>query len=166
LENNIEIAARLDQFRKSIGMSMNEFGKDASFASGGMSKIITSGKSFGVDKLMNIFSKFPELNADWLLFGKGEMLKDYSSADTDIETKIEKPNTNQNNSKELETIKILYRLKTNTKGDARLTEDLEKLEDVISSLIEDKAALREDVLNIMNRYNERYTDLLEKVSKG
>lgn len=32
-------------------------------------------KGFGVDKLNNVLSVFPELNREWLLYGEGEMLK-------------------------------------------------------------------------------------------
>jgi phage repressor protein C with HTH and peptisase S24 domain len=51
-------------FEMSVGMS------NGSFASQ-----LKNNKTIGVDKLENILQKYPELNAEWLLTGRGEMLK-------------------------------------------------------------------------------------------
>lgn len=50
-------------FEKSIGMANASFGKS-----------LKNGGSIGVDKLENILNTYPELSAEWLLRGVGEML--------------------------------------------------------------------------------------------
>lgn len=51
-------------FEKSIGMSNASFGKS-----------LKNGGSIGGDKLEKILSVYPDINAEWLLTGDGEMLK-------------------------------------------------------------------------------------------
>lgn len=51
-------------FEKSIGMSNASFGKS-----------LKNGGSIGGDKLEIILSVYPDINAEWLLTGDGEMLK-------------------------------------------------------------------------------------------
>ena len=58
---NISISA----FEKSLGMS------NASF-----SKSLKSGKGIGTDKLDNILNIYPEISPEWLLTGKGSMLRE------------------------------------------------------------------------------------------
>ena len=57
---SISVAA----FEKSIGMSNASFGK-----------CLKKGGAIGTDKLENILSVYPDISPDWLLIGKGNMLK-------------------------------------------------------------------------------------------
>lgn len=52
-------------FERSVGMSNGSFGKS-----------LKSGGSIGVDKVESILEKYPDLSAEWLLRGRGEMLCD------------------------------------------------------------------------------------------
>lgn len=72
------IMARLKEFISHKKLSMHKFGELTSIAAGGISRAINAeGKySMGIDKFMNIFTVFPDLNPSWLLFGDGPMLKD------------------------------------------------------------------------------------------
>lgn len=54
----------ISAFEKSIGMSNASFGKS-----------LKNGGSIGGDKLEKILSVYPDINAEWLLTGGGEMLK-------------------------------------------------------------------------------------------
>lgn len=54
----------ISAFEKSIGMSNASFGKS-----------LKNGGSIGGDKLEKILSVYPDINAEWLLTGAGEMLK-------------------------------------------------------------------------------------------
>jgi phage repressor protein C with HTH and peptisase S24 domain len=58
--NNLSIAA----FEKSIGMSNASFGKS-----------LKNNGAIGSDKLENILIVYPDINPDWLLTGRGSMLK-------------------------------------------------------------------------------------------
>jgi len=53
------------QFEKEIGMSNNSFRKS-----------LKNGGAIGSDKLENILNKYPDINSEWLLTGKGNMLKE------------------------------------------------------------------------------------------
>lgn len=58
--NGLSIAA----FEKSIGMSNASFGKS-----------LKNNGAIGSDKLENILAVYPDINPDWLLTGRGSMLK-------------------------------------------------------------------------------------------
>lgn len=58
--NGLSIAA----FEKSIGMSNASFGKS-----------LKNNGAIGSDKLENILTVYPDINPDWLLTGRGSMLK-------------------------------------------------------------------------------------------
>ena len=74
LENKSTIKDRLLLFIKHLGISKNEFAEKTGFGQGALSKIVSGKEGFGVNKLVNIFTTYPQLNKDWLLFGTGEML--------------------------------------------------------------------------------------------
>lgn len=67
------LSERLEKFIEYLGISANKFGEFVDISSSHMSKIL-SGTNPGVDKILKIVSKYPQLNADWLLRGRGEML--------------------------------------------------------------------------------------------
>lgn len=67
-----------DRLRKFIAyknLNINEFSRKTGFSSGALSKIFKDNKSFGIDKLMNIFINYPELKPQWLLLGVGNMIQ-------------------------------------------------------------------------------------------
>lgn len=69
------IGKRLRIYLKTKGVGINELGRKSG-TSGGQISFILQGRTYGIEKLLNIFSCFPELDSDWLLFGKGQMLKE------------------------------------------------------------------------------------------
>jgi len=72
--NIIEFNVRLHQFVKSRSISYKKFGDSVGFKSGALSKIFNDNMGFGVEKLINIFHRYPEANSEWLMFGRGEMI--------------------------------------------------------------------------------------------
>jgi transcriptional regulator with XRE-family HTH domain len=67
------VKERLIEYLKSKKISKSDFGR----AIGVSNSYVTSiRKSIDKDKLQSIASKFPDLNIEWLLYGKGEMLKE------------------------------------------------------------------------------------------
>ena len=64
---------RLALFIQQTGLSNNKFGERVGMSGAQISYMVSARKKFGVDKLLNIFNEFPELNAEWLIKGRGEM---------------------------------------------------------------------------------------------
>ncbi len=67
---------RIKQFINYIGFTNQKFEKIVGFSNGAFSSQLRNNKTIGVDKLENILSKFPELNPEWLLTGRGHMLRE------------------------------------------------------------------------------------------
>ena len=63
---------RTIEFIRFKKLSMKEFENMCGLSSG---YVTSMRKSFGVDKLNNVLTAFPELNREWLLYGEGEMLR-------------------------------------------------------------------------------------------
>lgn len=57
----------ISAFEKSIGMSNASFGKS-----------LKNNGAIGTDKLENILNVYPDISLEWLLTGKGEMIKNSS----------------------------------------------------------------------------------------
>src|SRR5690606_24512033 len=66
---------RISTFEKSIGISNGSFGGQ-----------LKKNKTIGVDKLESILKFYPDLNAEWVLTGKGMMLKDTESYEHTIDS--------------------------------------------------------------------------------
>ncbi len=64
---------RLKTFIEQTGLSNNKFAEKVGLSGAQISYMVNSKKKFGVDKLINIFNKYPDLNAEWLLKGQGKM---------------------------------------------------------------------------------------------
>lgn len=56
-------------------ISIREFTKRCGLSSNVISLSVKNGGAIGSDKLIKICTTFPELDANWLLTGSGEMLK-------------------------------------------------------------------------------------------
>ena len=74
MENLTEIKSRLIQFAKEKGFTREEFYKKIGI-DGANFRGKNASSELGSDKIVSILQVFPELNSDWLLLGKGEMLR-------------------------------------------------------------------------------------------
>jgi transcriptional regulator with XRE-family HTH domain len=74
---------RLKYFIEYKGISIRKFSELTGISHSLINKI----NSIGSDKLENILSSFPELNAEWLLTGNGEMIK--TASGSDLNTKVD-----------------------------------------------------------------------------
>lgn len=63
---------RVKNFCKSKGIRVSDFEKTLNVANGYVNSI---SKSIGIDKINTILENYPNLSLEWLLTGKGEMLK-------------------------------------------------------------------------------------------
>ena len=68
----MNIKNRLDLYIKWLGLSGRRFVKICGFPEGSYSSIKDG---VGADKLREILINFPNLNIEWLITGKGEMIK-------------------------------------------------------------------------------------------
>lgn len=67
----MSIQERISQFIENKGVTPYKFCKDVGFSMGYLDKR----GAIGTDKYLKIIEHYPELNPEWLLTGKGEMLK-------------------------------------------------------------------------------------------
>lgn len=68
----MSVKNKLKKFLEHEGLSMLAFEKKIGSANGYVNSI---SRSIGIDKLKTISEKFPNLNLEWLLVDRGEMLK-------------------------------------------------------------------------------------------
>lgn len=63
---------RTIKFIKFKGITMKTFEQKCDLSTG---YVTSMRKGYGVDKLNNVLTAYPDLNREWLLYGEGEMLK-------------------------------------------------------------------------------------------
>ena len=72
----MSVKKRLKDFIKSQGLTISGFEKDINVSNGYVNSI---SKGIGGEVLLSILENSPKLNIDWLLTGKGSMLKEDTS---------------------------------------------------------------------------------------
>lgn len=70
---------RLKEYIDYKELSLRAFEASIGFSNGALTSQLKPGKTIGVDKLENILRVYEELSPDWLLTGKGAMLRDKQS---------------------------------------------------------------------------------------
>src|SRR5690606_30210582 len=103
---------RIKEYIDFKGIRISAFEKSVGFSNGLFGGQLKRDKTIGLDKLENILKTYPDLNADWVLTGKGNMLK--KGANENI------PGTNQQK-------EILYSLNTLMTTQQRIVSLLEQL---------------------------------------
>lgn len=99
---------RISAFIAYKNISEREFTRSLNFTSNILTLARKNKGGIGSDKLIKIYSTYPELNSDWLLLGKGEMLKKESTEPIEKEAKnAELSNRENENLFLLEKIKML-----------------------------------------------------------
>ena len=90
IENLDEIKLRILQF-----LEIQKFGKYSFYNKIGLSASNFAGKSLesalSSTKISEILHIFPDLNPDWLLLGKGQMLRTDSTTETTSPTQLDNP---------------------------------------------------------------------------
>lgn len=69
------ILERLKQFIDSKGISVAAFEKSIGMSNASFGKSLRNNGAIGTDKLENILIAYPEISPDWLLTGRGDMIK-------------------------------------------------------------------------------------------
>lgn len=67
---------RIKEYIDSKGLSVRGFEEAVGFSNGSFASQLKNNRTIGVDRVENILRKYPDINAEWLLTGKGAMLKD------------------------------------------------------------------------------------------
>ncbi|MFA7615713.1 MAG: hypothetical protein WCY16_03925 [Weeksellaceae bacterium] len=68
----MNVKERLKSFADSVGLTVSALEKELNVSNGYINSI---SKSIGLDKLELLIEKFPNLNVEWLLTGKGSMVR-------------------------------------------------------------------------------------------
>ncbi|MCC9063353.1 S24 family peptidase [Flavobacterium piscisymbiosum] len=71
-ENTIQ---RIKHYLDYKGIKVSALEKQVGMSNGSFASQLKNNKTIGLDKLENILNKYTDINLDWLLTGKGEMLK-------------------------------------------------------------------------------------------
>ncbi|WP_418892740.1 hypothetical protein [Limibacterium fermenti] len=66
---------RIKEYIDYKGINIKKFEENVGFSNGSFGSQLKNKRTIGVDKLENILSVYPEISPEWLLTGKGEMLK-------------------------------------------------------------------------------------------
>lgn len=82
---------RLVIYIETKGISLNAFDKSIGTANGYIGKQIKNSASIGADIIEKIVSVYTDLSIEWLISGKGEMLKAYSNQEAISFVNEEKP---------------------------------------------------------------------------
>lgn len=80
----MSVKNRLKKYIKHIGITTKSFEESIEAANGYVNNI---SKSIGIDKFQRIIEKYANLNVEWLLTGKGEMIKNETTT-ANIEAKV------------------------------------------------------------------------------
>jgi len=74
-----------------LGATATRFADDIGVQRSGISHILSGRNQPSYDFLVKIMTKYPEINPDWLILGKGEMLRSLSAAKTTLQTDLFTP---------------------------------------------------------------------------
>ena len=117
---------RLKSYCKSVGLTVKEFEVSIGASNGYVNSI---SKGIGEDKLSIIIEKFPNLSIEWLLTGKGKMLKE--EVVTEVEDSYYKELYND---MKIEFTKIMGHLEQVTKDQRSIIESQKFLIDKLSNM--------------------------------
>jgi len=85
---------RIQLILKSKNLSSSQFADEIQVQRSSISHILSGRNKPSLDFIMKILSTYSEVNADWLIFGKGQMIQKKKKDTTVLELEIEetKPN--------------------------------------------------------------------------
>ena len=83
---------RLQQFLAAENISQSQFADNIGVARASVSHIISGRNKPGFDFIESMSKRYPSLNLDWLILGKGRMYNTDSGAKTPLEVPVEPEN--------------------------------------------------------------------------
>ena len=75
-ENITKVICRLQEYVKYKGITLNQIAVVIGVSNSYFSKMANSGGSLGEDIIRKILLFYDDLNSDWLIIGRGKMIKD------------------------------------------------------------------------------------------
>lgn len=84
MENITKISDRIRQFIDYKKITINKFSDSVGTSNSYFNKLIKNGTTIGSDKIENILQAYPEINPEWLITGKGNMLKEYNEKESSL----------------------------------------------------------------------------------
>lgn len=85
---------RLQQFLGAENISQSQFADELGVARASVSHIIAGRNKPGFDFLTSLMARYPRLNMEWLLAGKGKMYKDTDTSAPLLEENIQQESEN------------------------------------------------------------------------
>lgn len=79
---------RLQQFLAAENITQAQFADSINVARAGVSHIIAGRNRPGYDFILSTMKRYPDLNIEWLLTGKGKMYKSSQQAETEDRTEV------------------------------------------------------------------------------
>jgi len=70
-----DICAKLKEYFTFKGLNLSDVERDCGFSKNSLRKSFDRGSAIGSDKLMIIMAAYPDISAEWLLRGEGQMEK-------------------------------------------------------------------------------------------
>jgi hypothetical protein len=138
----MSIVDRIELIINNLDISTRNFEANIGVAYGTVQKPITNNKTVGSDVLSKILITYPELSAEWLMRGEGEML---INVDNSTKNAVNSNNINNGNS--------------NINGDFTLNTNVEH-----NTLVEEVGFLRGQLVEKDNQLKEKDNQLKEKYS--
>jgi len=156
LENFTSISDRIRQIIDYKGVSVNKFSDLIGASNSYFNKVLKNNTSVGSDRIEKILREIPEINPEWLLTGRGNMLKEV----------VDSKGINSNIKDSFNNIKDF-----NTRIYNKSTVGKEEIPDIKDQLLEkDKQLAEKDmqINNLLERLTEsqtQVTTLLEQQGK-
>lgn len=75
---------RITQIMEREGLTSSKFAEAIGIQRSAMSHILNGRNNVSLDVLIKILDRFTYVDSDWLLFGKGEMVRDHMSTQPDL----------------------------------------------------------------------------------
>lgn len=110
---------RLKQFIEYKGFSVRAFEQECGVNNSTIKSAIRNNGALGSDKLIKIVEKFPELDANWLLLGKGPMIRGEYLTNTEPQPKAQK-NTKTDENTNILVLELVRQIKELTAENTQL----------------------------------------------
>lgn len=79
-----KMIGRITQIMEREGLTPSKFAEAIGIQRSAMSHILNGRNNVSLDVLIKILDRFTYVDSDWLLFGKGEMVRDHMSTQPDL----------------------------------------------------------------------------------